>query len=229
MNASACSRASSLGARSGCMRLAASRNSRLSEAGGTGLGRRGERARRRVVRGGALVRLARAPAAVAGALEDPRLDVVELREHGDDLARVVGLEDRELGLEHRVLGLDLGEPVAHAGQVGLADRDELRRRQRSSCGTRRIMTVGARVGGLGARALDRAQARGPPAAVGEDQPPADVEGLLHRPARRAVLRDQLVRDRRDGALARDRRCRAGGSRASSRSRRANARSGRRRP
>ena len=38
MNASACSRASAVVARSGCMRLAASRNSRFSEAGGTGSG-----------------------------------------------------------------------------------------------------------------------------------------------------------------------------------------------
>ena len=106
------------------MRLAASRNSALERRGRHRIGRRRERLglRRRAPR-----LLARLPLseAVAAQGEDPRLDVVELREHGDDLARVVGLEDRELGLEHRVLGLDLRQPVAHAGQLGLADRDEV--------------------------------------------------------------------------------------------------------
>ena len=101
---------------------------RLSEAGGTGSGGGASARASEVVARGALVRAPRAaPARVAAAREDPRLDVVQLREHGDDLARVVGLEDRQLGLEHRVLGLDLRQPVAHAGQIGLAERDELSR------------------------------------------------------------------------------------------------------
>ena len=98
----------------------------LQRGGRDGLGRRRDRARLRGRAGGALVGPAGA-GRVAAALEDLRLDVVQLREHGDDLARVVGLEHRELGLEHRVLGLDLRQPVAHAGQIGLADRDELSR------------------------------------------------------------------------------------------------------
>ncbi len=50
---------------------------------------------------------------------------MELGEHGHDLARVVGLEDRELGLERGQLGLELREPVAQAGRVGVLKAGEL--------------------------------------------------------------------------------------------------------
>ena len=133
MNASAWTRASSVGARSGCMRLAASRNARLSDAGGTGSGA-GATARAAEVVRRARECASRAPARSPVRVEDARLDVVELGEDRDHLARVVGLEDGELGLEHRVLGLELGEPVAQAGQVGLAGRDELSS-SASSCAT----------------------------------------------------------------------------------------------
>src|SRR5688500_7313757 len=76
-------------------------------------------------------------------------------------------------------------------------------RSGSACATGGIMTAGAGVAGLAAGALLGGQARGAPAAAGVHEPPADREAALDRAARRAVLRDQLVRDRRDGALARD--------------------------
>ena len=60
MNASACSRASASGARSGCIRLAASRNRRFSDAGGTGCGG-GESALASDVLSRARVRASRAP------------------------------------------------------------------------------------------------------------------------------------------------------------------------
>src|SRR4051812_7007743 len=73
----------------------------------------------------------------------------------------------------------------------------------SSSGTRGIMTLRARLGGVAPGALDAAQARGAPAVLREHELPADGEPPPHRPARRAVLRDQLVCDRRDGAVPGD--------------------------
>ena len=63
------------------------------------------------------------------------------------------------------------------------------------------MTGRAGRAGLGAGALDRRQAHGPPAARAAHAAPADVEAPPHRPARRAVGRDEHERDRRDVPLA----------------------------
>ena len=59
----------------------------------------------------------------AGALGDepgdPRLQLVQLGQHRDDLAHVVGVEDGELGLERRLLLLDRGQAVAQPLRLAL--------------------------------------------------------------------------------------------------------------
>ena len=98
MNASACIRASMLAARSGCILLAASRNSRFSSRPGTGPGGGGDGARGVGGAAGAALRRAAALGVRAGAgavghersADAPRPR--ELGQHRHDPARVVGLE-----------------------------------------------------------------------------------------------------------------------------------------
>ena len=104
MNASAWRRVSSSGARSGCMRLAASRNSFLRSPVGSEAGRLGDRLHRRgglaraSARGAGRALVLRRARALGHERGDLRLELVQLGQHGDDLAHVVGLEGGELGL-----------------------------------------------------------------------------------------------------------------------------------
>jgi len=73
------------------------------------------RAGARAARGGLVLG---GPRALGHQRRDPRLDVVQLGEHGHDLAQVVRVEGRELGLERRLLLLDRRQLVAQAVGVG---------------------------------------------------------------------------------------------------------------
>src|SRR3954470_18933209 len=109
MNASAWPRASSPGARSGCIRLAASRNSRLMSPDGTGPGALGTARMWAVVsRTRSRAPWAGFAAALAGAVrvfgvargaragrehgEDARLELLDVEHHRHDLAHVVRVE-----------------------------------------------------------------------------------------------------------------------------------------
>jgi hypothetical protein len=53
---------------------------------------------------------------------------VQLGEHGHDLAQVVGVEGRELGLERRLLLLDRRQLVAEAVRIGCRGDELVHRR-----------------------------------------------------------------------------------------------------
>ena len=107
------------------MRLAASRNSFLRSPVGSGPGVCGialtaavvSRARARADRAARLS--SSVPERLATSAGDPRLELVQLGQHRDDLAHVVGVEDGELGLERRLLLLDRGQAVAQPLRLAL--------------------------------------------------------------------------------------------------------------
>ena len=106
------------------MRLAASRNSFFRSPVGSGSGAGG------IALTAAVVSRARARALLAAALSSALPErlatsaairasmLVQLGEHGHDLAQVVRVEGRELGLERRLLLLDRRQLVAEAVGVG---------------------------------------------------------------------------------------------------------------
>ena len=121
MNASACSRPASSATRSGCMRLAASRNSvfRSSVGGGPGGGGIGAHRGRRLAEA-LLGRAGRGPVvdrarAHGDDREDARLELLHLHVDDADLPQVVGLERAQLRAQRRVLLLEL----ARAGRGAL--------------------------------------------------------------------------------------------------------------
>ena len=57
--------------------------------------------------------------------EDPRLELLHVEHHGHDDAHVVRVERRELGLERRLLDLDLGEPVAEPRRLAIGGGDQV--------------------------------------------------------------------------------------------------------